>query len=125
MTQHRGGARVTLCDGQIEVLPIRGELDLATADSLAARGCTAIDRHVRLLLLDLSGLSFCDARGLSALVRIANHANAAGCRYSLIAPRPQVAGILRICGLEDRLPACATVEDALAHVAAMDGACAR
>ncbi len=114
-----------MCDGQIGVLPIRGELDLATADSLVAWGCTTIDRHVRLLLLDLCGLSFCDARGLSALVRIANHADAAGCRYSLIAPRPQVAGILRICGLGDRLPACATVEDALAQVAAMDGACAR
>ena len=36
-------------------------LDLATAGSLTARGCAAIARHARLLLLDLTGLSFCDA----------------------------------------------------------------
>jgi len=36
-------------------------LDLATAGSLTARGCAAIARHAR-LLLDLTGLSFCDAQ---------------------------------------------------------------
>lgn len=108
-----------MCDGQIEVLPIRGELDLATADSLAARGCTAIDRHVRLLLLDLSDLSFCDARGLSAFVRIANHADAAGCGFGLIAPRPPVAKILRISGLDSRMPVFATIDDALALLPAI------
>jgi D-arabinose 1-dehydrogenase-like Zn-dependent alcohol dehydrogenase len=46
-----------------------------------------------LLLLDLTGLSFCDARGLSAFVRIANRADAAGCRYGFIAPQPLVASI--------------------------------
>jgi anti-anti-sigma factor len=57
--------------GQIQVVQVRGELDLATADSLAARGYAAIGRQARVLLLDLAGVSFCDARGLSALVRIA------------------------------------------------------
>ena len=60
--------------GQIQVLPVRGELDLALADSLAARGYAAIGRQARVLLLDVAGVSFCDACGLSALVRIANHA---------------------------------------------------
>jgi anti-sigma B factor antagonist len=60
--------------------PVRGELDLATADSLAERGCAAIGRRARVLLFDLAGVSFCYARGLSALVRIANHADRGGCR---------------------------------------------
>ena len=58
----------------IQILQVAGELDLATANDTAARGHAAITGHTWLLLLDLTRLSFCDARGLSALVRIANHA---------------------------------------------------
>ena len=72
----------------------------------------------RLLLLDLTGLSFCDARGLGALVQIANHAVAAGCRYGLIAPQRPVAKMLRIGGLNRRMPAFATIDDALTHLTA-------
>ena len=65
-------------------------------------------------LLDLTGVSFCDARGLSAFVRIANQADAAGCGFGLIAPRPPVAKILRISGLDSRMPVFATIDDARA-----------
>jgi hypothetical protein len=64
------------------------------------------------------GLSFCDARGLSAFVRIANHADAAGCRFGLIAPQLPVAKILRISGLDSRMPVFATIDDALAVLTA-------
>ena len=89
--------------GATQILTVQGELDLASADGLYLRAQAAINRHARLLLLDLTGVSFCDARGLSAFVRIANDADAAGCRYGLIAPRPNVARILRITGLDNRL----------------------
>ena len=97
----------------IEVLRAPEQLDLATADGLAAQGC-AIAVHARLLLLDLTSLSFCDARGLSALVRIANQADRAGCRLALIAPQPPVAKVLRICRLDQRLRIFATTGHALA-----------
>ena len=98
--------------GQIQVVQVRGELDLATADSLAARGYAAIGRQARALLLDLAEVSFCDARGLSALVRIANHADRTGCRYGLIAPQPPVVKVLRITGLDQRLPVFTSVNEA-------------
>jgi anti-sigma B factor antagonist len=63
-------------------------------------------------------VSFCDTRGLSAFVRIANQADAAGCGFGLIAPRPPVAKILRISGLDSRMPVFATVDDALALLTA-------
>jgi anti-sigma B factor antagonist len=97
--------------GQIQILAVQGELDLVTADSLYVRAWAAIHRHARLLLLDLTGVSFCDARGLGALVRIANDADAAGCRYGLIAPQPNVAAILRITGLDNRLPVFAAMDE--------------
>jgi anti-sigma B factor antagonist len=97
----------------IEILSVPDELDLATADALVEQGLAAIARHPRLLLLDLAGVSFCDARGLSAFVRIANQADAAERHYGLIAPQPQIAKILRISGLNRRLPVFATIDDAL------------
>ena len=102
----------------IEILPMPAELDLTTSEGVVEQGYAAIARPARLLLLDLTDLSFCDARGLSAFVRIANHADAAGCRFGLIAPRPPVAKILRISGLDSRLPVFATIDDALALLTA-------
>ena len=102
-----------------QILSVRGELDLATADSLYRRGAAAIRRHARLLLLDLTGLSFCDACGLRAFVRIANDADVAGCRYGLIAPRPLVVRIVRISGLETRLQVFATIEEARLRLTAL------
>jgi len=95
-----------------QILRVHGELDIVTADRLYRRARTAIGRRPRLLLLDLAGLSFCDARGLSAFVRIANDADAAGCRYGLIAPQPLVAKLLRITGLHQRLQIFATADEA-------------
>ena len=80
------------------------ELDLATSEGVVVQGFAVIARLARLVLLDLTGLSFCDARGLSAFVRIANQADMAGCGFGLIAPRAPVAKILRISGLDRRLP---------------------
>jgi len=102
----------------IEILRAPEELDLATADSLAGQGC-AIAVQARVLLLDLTNLSFCDARGLSAFVRIANQADRAGCRLALIAPQPPVAKVLRICRLDQRLPVFATTGHALAGLTAV------
>jgi len=101
----------------IEVLRAPEQLDLATAEGLAARG-GAIAVHAGLLLLDLTSLSFCDARGISAFVRIANEADRAGCRLALIAPQPPVVKVLRICRLDQRLPVFATTGRALADLTA-------
>jgi anti-sigma B factor antagonist len=98
------------CPGEALILTVQGELDLATADILYLRARAAINRHARLLLLDLTGVSFCDARGLSAFVRIANDADAAGCRYGLVTPPPNVARILRITGLDNRLHVFASID---------------
>ena len=98
----------------IEIVSMPAELDLTTSEGVVEQGYAVIARSARLLLLDLTGLSFCDARGLSAFVRIANQADAAGCGFGLIAPQPPVAKILRISGLDSRMPVFATIDDARA-----------
>jgi anti-anti-sigma factor len=102
----------------IEIVSMPAELDLTTSEGVVEQGYAAIACPARLLLLDVTGVSFCDARGLGAFVQIANRADAAGCGFGLIAPRPQVAKILRISGLNSRLPVFATIDDALALLAA-------
>lgn len=122
MTRSGNETTADRMDG-IQVLRVRGDLDFATADAVYQRCRAAIARHARLLLLDLSGLAFCDARGLSALVRMANDADAVGCRYGLIAPKPQVAKILRITGLGARLLAFATIDQACQRLATVAANC--
>jgi anti-anti-sigma factor len=115
------GGTVPLLAGagaRVEVVRAPEELDLATAGDLAARGC-AIAVQAGVLLVDLSGVSFCDARGVGALVRIANQADRARCRVALIGPPPQVVKVLRICQLDQRLPVFATTGHALAALTAM------
>ncbi len=108
-------------DDRTQIVTVEGELDLATADGLYRRGRAAISRHARLLLLDLASVSFCDSCGLSAFVRIANDADAAGCSYGLVAPQPIVAKVLRITGLDQRLPIFRTIEEARLRFVALTG----
>ena len=81
-----------------------GELDTASADQACEYVRDAIDAGGGQVLLDMAGLSFCDARGLGALVRMSRHAGQAGSSLHLVAPPPQVMKIIRITGLEDKLP---------------------
>jgi anti-anti-sigma factor len=89
-------------DGLAEV-SIRGDLDLATADQTVRFVTDVIDRCEGPVTADLSGLAFCDACGLGALVRIAAHAEQAGRAFELTNPSPALSMIMRITGLDDRL----------------------
>jgi anti-sigma B factor antagonist len=81
-------------------LTLAGELDLATAERAFGYVRDAIDRHRGSIVLDLAAVSFCDARGLDALVRMRRYAERLGRPLSLMSPRPQVEKILRITGLD-------------------------
>ena len=64
----------------------------------------AVDARGGQVLLNMAGLSFCDARGLGALARMSRHAGQAGSSVHLVAPPPRLMKIIRITGLEDTLP---------------------
>jgi len=81
-----------------------GELDYASADQAYGYVRDAIDAHGGQVLLDVAGLSFCDARGLGALARMSSQAGQAGCSMHLMAPPSLLRKIIRITGLEDKLP---------------------
>jgi anti-anti-sigma factor len=97
----RLSCRVT-AGGLVEV-SINGELDLASADRTVRFVSEVIDRHEGTITADLSGLTFCDACGLGALIRIAAHAERAGRALELAKPSRAVARIMRITGVDERL----------------------
>jgi anti-anti-sigma factor len=56
--------------------------------------------RVRPVLLDLSGVERIDAAGVAALITLYRMACEAGCRFGVINPRPHVAEILALVGLD-------------------------
>jgi anti-sigma B factor antagonist len=87
-----------------QIISVTGELDVATAEQAYAYISDVIDTWPTPVSVDLSGLTFCDASGLSALARIARHARQAGRQLKLTAARPSLLKIMRITGLDRAYP---------------------
>jgi anti-anti-sigma factor len=85
------------------VADIGGELDIATADAAVSYVTRIIDRHRGPVILTLTTLRFCDARGLSALLRIARHAEQGDHRFRLASPSPSLVKLLHITALDRKL----------------------
>lgn len=85
------------------VASIGGELDIATADAAVRYLTRVIDRHHGPVIVDLAALGFCDARGISALLRIAHHAKLGGHKFRVASPSPSLVKLLRITALDRKL----------------------
>jgi anti-sigma B factor antagonist len=99
---------------EITVISVGGELDLETAPQLQQQISTLMDQGVRRIVIDLSGVTFCDSTGLSVFVRTRNTSDETGGDIRLASPQPGVRRILQISGLYDALGTYATVDEALA-----------
>jgi len=84
------------------VVFIGGELDFATAEMAVRYVSRVIDGHHGPVIADLAALGFCDAQGLSALVRMAGYAERAGRPFRLVSPSPSVVKIMRLTSLDRR-----------------------
>jgi len=88
--------------GDVAIVRARGELDVATAETLRAALDGIVDA-VR-VVLDLRGLSFIDSTGLHLVVALHKRAQRDGFELALLAPAPPVDRAFRICGLDKALP---------------------
>lgn len=88
-------------DGALVVVP-DGELDIATVDSLRA----ALEEREsgEGLVLDLSGLTFCDTSGIQLVVEAYRSARDERFPLSIVRAVPQVQRVFEIAGLESVLP---------------------
>ncbi|KAB2341107.1 STAS domain-containing protein [Actinomadura rudentiformis] len=112
------GLRVTVvqANDDLAVLAVSGEIDLHTADTLrtALRELDTAGHHQ--LVVDFSGVSFCDATGLGALVSAHNRAGEHGGALRLAGVRPAQRRLLQISGLHRVLASYGNVADAVAQV---------
>jgi anti-sigma B factor antagonist len=81
-----------------------GELDLATHELLSRAAADVLQPHVRALLLDLDGVGFCDAAGVTALIKLYRAATDAEISLVLTGIRPQVRHILDLTGTSGLIP---------------------
>jgi anti-sigma B factor antagonist len=84
------------------VVDLGGELDILSAEIAVSYVRDVIDRHRGPVKVNLTALTFCDARGLAALVRMARYAEQEGCPFRLASPNPSLVKIMRITGLDRR-----------------------
>ena len=82
-------------------MSVAGEIDLYTAPRLHGELVTTLagDEPVR-LVVDMSGVEFCDSTGMNVLLAAHRRAREHGGDLELAAPRPGVRKILQVTGLE-------------------------
>jgi anti-sigma B factor antagonist len=96
------------------VVTIRGNLDLDSGTTLTTTLDQVLGRPEPRIVVDLSGVEFCDSTGLSALIVGHNRAAAGGGWLRLAAPGEFLQQLLGTVGLASRLGVYPTVGDALA-----------
>ncbi|WP_033825600.1 STAS domain-containing protein [Kitasatospora sp. MBT63] len=84
--------------GHTTALTAAGELDLMTAPALYRRVQESFGGRGA-VLLELSGLTFCDSSGLNSLIRLRRRAQETDGRLVLVAPSPQMARLLTVTGV--------------------------
>lgn len=93
-----------------------GELDLYTAPRLQQALVTLLrEREVDRVVVDLSGVDFCDSTGMNVLLSGMKRVAERGGVFELAAPRPAVRRILQVTGLDTVF----TVQDAVPALDAM------
>jgi len=91
---------VTEHHGRQSVLRLLGELDLSNKDLLRGAISGVLEHGPRVLVLDLSGLSFMDCSGLRVLVGTHRHLAEDQRQLFIAGSRPLVRRLIRLTGLD-------------------------
>lgn len=86
--------------GECVVMSVQGEIDLYTVPRLQRALADALAAGRVRLVVDMSGVDFCDSTGVNVLLAAHRQAREAGGDLELASPRPAVRKILQVTGLE-------------------------
>lgn len=89
--------------GGITIAGLSGELDIACAPALREQLLGLLRPGASRLVIDMSKVSYCDARGLAVLIGTGRRARLLGGFLRLAAVSPQVGQMLHITGLHQHL----------------------
>ena len=84
--------------GDVHLVALHGELDLATAAGLAEWLDDLAGSDV---VIDLAGLTFMDSSGIGAIARARRRLAASGTSLVVVRPQPQVLRLLELTGVTD------------------------
>ncbi|MFD7541720.1 STAS domain-containing protein [Streptomyces sp. NPDC059819] len=110
MTKHLSLRTRTTTAGP--VIELAGELDHHTAPEVRDTLPGLDLRPGQQLVIDLTGITFCDSSGITVLIAARNHALACSASVALAAVPERVARIFRIVGLEQVFPTHPTAQAA-------------
>jgi anti-anti-sigma factor len=105
----------------VQIIAVRGELDLNTAPELERSLEAALGANGSALVIDLSGCEFIDSTGIAMIVRawqqLGHESNGQGhSRFAICCVNDQVQRLLDITGLESSIPTHSTRNEALAEL---------
>ncbi|MFI7542759.1 STAS domain-containing protein [Actinoplanes sp. NPDC049599] len=95
------------------VVTVRGDLDDGSDTVLGTTLDQVLDRPVPRVVVDVSGIDFCDSVGLRSFLTGHERARAAGGWLRLAAPGGPLRDLLAVAGLSARLEVFPSVADAL------------
>jgi anti-sigma B factor antagonist len=85
------------------VVSLVGEIDLATAETLAGALREALDRRPARLAVDVARVSFLDSTGIRCFVIAARKGSEMGCKLVVRNPTAAILRVFEICGLDEIL----------------------
>jgi anti-sigma B factor antagonist len=81
-------------------MAIAGEIDLYTAPRLQAEFSRLLENGPDRIVIDMSGVEFCDSTGMNVLLSALKRMRERGGVLEVAAPRPAVRKILQVTGLD-------------------------
>lgn len=102
--------------GDHVVITAGGEIDAATADTLATAINGALADGYKKVLVDFAQVTFIDSTGLGVLVKAHRSAVAADAAFAVVHPTPQTSKLIRVLGLDQLLRIYESHDEALADL---------
>jgi anti-sigma B factor antagonist len=95
------------------VITLPAEIDMANADRVVADLQAAFAPGVTTVVADMTTTTFCDSRGIHALVMAHQRATASGAELRLVVPSECVLRVLALTGLDRWLAIYPSLQEAL------------
>jgi anti-sigma B factor antagonist len=105
---------------EYRILALAGEIDYSVKDRLLARIVDLLDRGPTPLVIDMTGVKFCDSTGLTVAVNAKRHAAACGCLLAFCGLGNRVANVFRVTGLDKFVAVYPTLSEAARALTASD-----
>lgn len=100
-------------NGDITIVAIKGELDLATSSQLEVELTVLLNEGHKRLVVDLGEVPFIDSTGIKALLTAHQRVEGEKGDFRLAAPQPTVVKVIRLTALDQLLHLDDTVQDAI------------